>query len=74
MKCSINEWASGIKVDIPFSAAEYRSVYQSHLKCLVDFDAHTKKHDILAKMCAKMYNVGRYVVPLGCDHSAIANH
>lgn len=61
MECAINEWASGIKADISFSAADYRSIHVSHLKCLQDFDAATKKHDLLIKISSKMYNVGRWV-------------
>ncbi|KAJ7112493.1 hypothetical protein C8R44DRAFT_564975, partial [Mycena epipterygia] len=37
IECSIDEWATGIKTDVPFTAADYRSVYQEHLTCLADF-------------------------------------
>ena len=57
----IDEWATGVKSQIPFSAAEYRTVYQGHRKVLDEFEAFTKKHDLLEKICAKMYKVGRYV-------------
>lgn len=59
IECGIDEWATGIKTDVPFAATEYRGVYEAHLKCLDEFDKHTKKHELLDKICMKLYNVGR---------------
>ena len=56
---SIDEWATGVKVQIPFTTVEYFSVYQGHRKVLNKFEAFTKKHDLLEKICAKMYTIGR---------------
>ena len=36
-------------------------MYQGHQKVLDKFEAFTKKHDLLEKICVKMYKVGRYV-------------
>ncbi|KAJ6629318.1 hypothetical protein B0H10DRAFT_1776357, partial [Mycena sp. CBHHK59/15] len=57
--CSIDEWATGIKTDVPFTATDYRSVYQEHLKCLAEFEEHTKPHNILGNILTRMHNIGR---------------
>lgn len=62
MECVIDEWASGIKTDVPFTSVDYRPVYEAHLACLQDFDKHTKKHELLDKICTRLHNVGGYVV------------
>jgi hypothetical protein len=64
MECGIDEWGTGIKTDIAFTAVDYRTVFAAHLKCLRDFREATKKHELLDKICVKLYNVGRYVICL----------
>jgi hypothetical protein len=61
MECGIDEWGTGIKTEIAFTAADYRPVFEAHLKTLREFEKHTKKHSLLDKICTKLYNVGRYV-------------
>ena len=39
-------------------------MFAAHLKCLRDFQEATKKHELLDKICIKLYNVGRYVTSL----------
>ncbi|KAJ7732843.1 hypothetical protein B0H16DRAFT_1328495, partial [Mycena metata] len=61
IECSIDEWATGIKTDIPFTAADYRSVYEEHLKCLDDFEKHTSQRaDILGSILTRVHNIGRF--------------
>ncbi|KAJ6555893.1 hypothetical protein B0H19DRAFT_1151495 [Mycena capillaripes] len=60
IECCIDEWATGIKTDVPFTAADYRSVYQEHLKCLDDFEKHTAPCDILGNILTRAHNVGRF--------------
>jgi len=42
----------------------YRTVFDAHLKCLRNFQEATKKHELLDKICTKLYNVGRYAISL----------
>ena len=64
MECGIDEWGTGIKTDIAFTAVDYRTVFDAHLKCLRNFQEATKKHKLLDKICTKLYNVGRYAISL----------
>ena len=64
MECGIDEWGTGIKTDIVFTAVDYHTVFAPHLKCLRDFWEATKKHELLDKICVKLYNVGQYVISL----------
>ncbi|KAJ7643555.1 hypothetical protein FB45DRAFT_737421, partial [Roridomyces roridus] len=43
----VDEWATGIRTDIPFTASEYREVYQRHVSTLEEFAEATKKYGIL---------------------------
>ncbi|KAJ7824478.1 hypothetical protein B0H13DRAFT_2375458 [Mycena leptocephala] len=60
IECSIDEWATGIKTDVPFTSADYRSVYQEHLKCLNEFEKHTAPRDILGNILTRVHNIGRF--------------
>ena len=40
---------------------DYRGVYDSHLKCLQDFDEATKEFGVLKGICAKIYEDGWWV-------------
>ena len=64
MECGIDEWGMGIKTDITFTAVDYRTVFAAHLKCLHNFQEATKKHELLDKICVKLYNVGWYIISL----------
>ncbi|KAH7910152.1 hypothetical protein BJ138DRAFT_1114361 [Hygrophoropsis aurantiaca] len=55
----IDEWATGIRTDIPFTINEYRPSFEAHLKDLKEFDQHTKEFKLLDKICLKLYNNGR---------------
>ncbi|KAK6971928.1 hypothetical protein R3P38DRAFT_2586128, partial [Favolaschia claudopus] len=57
---SIDEWNTGIRADTPFTANEYRDVYEKHLKALNKFDSHTAKYAILPSIQARLYNTGRF--------------
>jgi hypothetical protein len=41
-----------------------RTVFDAHLKCLRNFWEATKKHELLDKICTKLYNIGWYVIML----------
>ena len=64
MECGIDEWGTGIKTDVAFTAADYRTVFDSHLRCLRDFQEATKKYELLDKICTKLYNIGWYIISL----------
>ena len=38
---------------------DYHGVYDSHLKCLQDFDEATKEFGVLKGICAKIYEDGQ---------------
>ncbi|KAJ7059964.1 hypothetical protein C8F01DRAFT_1254071 [Mycena amicta] len=56
----VDEWITGTHTDVPFTANEYRSVYQSHVKSLQAFQMHGAKHQILEKILMKLHNNGRF--------------
>ncbi|KAJ7155305.1 hypothetical protein C8R46DRAFT_1296798 [Mycena filopes] len=56
----IDEWATGTRVDIPFTASEYRSVYESQHQALLEFQEQTEKHKILDGILTRLHNVGRF--------------
>ncbi|KAJ6489148.1 hypothetical protein DFH09DRAFT_378989 [Mycena vulgaris] len=60
IECSIDEWATGVKSDVPFTAADYRGVYLEHLKCLEEFEKHTAPRGILDNILTRMHNIGRF--------------
>ncbi|KAJ7100313.1 hypothetical protein C8R43DRAFT_851793, partial [Mycena crocata] len=60
IECAIDEWATGIKTDVPFTAADYRSVYQDHLKALDEFEKHTTPRNILGNILTRVHNIGRF--------------
>ncbi|KIJ10866.1 hypothetical protein PAXINDRAFT_85408 [Paxillus involutus ATCC 200175] len=50
IECCIDKWATGIKVDIKFTAAAYTTVYNNHLIFLHAFDEHTAVYDLLGQI------------------------
>ncbi|KAJ7798810.1 hypothetical protein B0H14DRAFT_2388464 [Mycena olivaceomarginata] len=56
---TIDEYLTGIRTDVPFTANEYRSVYDTHLRSLREFREHTTKYNLLDKILTHMHNVGR---------------
>ncbi|KAJ7090947.1 hypothetical protein B0H15DRAFT_948698 [Mycena belliarum] len=57
---TIDEHVTGIKTDVPFTANDYRSVYESHLKALNEFAEYTAEHKILDKILTRMHTQGRF--------------
>ncbi|KAI5984414.1 hypothetical protein EDD15DRAFT_2201272 [Pisolithus albus] len=47
IECCIDEWATGTRMDIPFTIQEYRGVFESHLNCLREFEEATKQYGVL---------------------------
>ncbi|KAL6305982.1 hypothetical protein BKA93DRAFT_775949 [Sparassis latifolia] len=60
IECGIDEWATGIKEDIAFSAASYKEVYEAHLHCLEDFEKHTVKYGIVRKLREMLHSNARF--------------
>lgn len=54
----IDEWSSGIRTDIPFSAGLYKDVYEDHIRCLEEFNKVTK-YAILPGILQELYEGGR---------------
>ncbi|KAJ6564236.1 hypothetical protein B0H19DRAFT_941479 [Mycena capillaripes] len=56
----IDECLTGIRNNIPFTANEYRSVCDSHLKALEEFDEQTQPYKILDNILIRLHNIGRF--------------
>jgi hypothetical protein len=61
IECCIDEFATGSKIDIPFTADAYKDVFAEHLQMLDKFEEHTKDHKILPKLLQRLHNNGRYI-------------
>ncbi|KIM68371.1 hypothetical protein SCLCIDRAFT_20295 [Scleroderma citrinum Foug A] len=59
IECCIDKWMTGTHMDVPFTVQDYCGRYDSHLKCLQDFDEVTKEFGVLKGICAKIYEDGR---------------
>ncbi|KAF8201297.1 hypothetical protein K438DRAFT_1582366, partial [Mycena galopus ATCC 62051] len=59
VECGIDEWATGIKTDVPFTAADYRSIYLDHIKSLTDFEKRSAPRDILGNILTCLHNIGQ---------------
>ncbi|KAJ7737952.1 hypothetical protein B0H16DRAFT_1761969 [Mycena metata] len=57
---TIDEYLTGIRTDVPFTANDYRSVYQTHLRALKEFEEHTAKYKLLNTILVRMHNVARF--------------
>ncbi|KAF7295757.1 hypothetical protein HMN09_01118200 [Mycena chlorophos] len=56
----IDEWASGSRTDINFTANEYRPVYEAHIEALEAFKVAGSKTQILEKILTRIHAVGRF--------------
>ncbi|KAF7344661.1 hypothetical protein MVEN_01626300 [Mycena venus] len=57
---TIDEYLTGIRTDVPFTVNEYRCIYETHIKSLQEFAAHTAKYQLLDKILLRVHNVGRF--------------
>ncbi|KAJ6472165.1 hypothetical protein C8R47DRAFT_987947, partial [Mycena vitilis] len=57
----IDERLTGVRTDIPFTANDYRSVYEAHVKSLEEIAAHTEKYQVLDRILKRLHSVARYV-------------
>ncbi|KAK6987696.1 hypothetical protein R3P38DRAFT_3332501 [Favolaschia claudopus] len=57
---TIDEYLTGIKTDVPFTTTEYRTLYDTHLHSLLDFDKHTAKYNLLDKILTRLHDEGRF--------------
>ena len=67
MECGIDEWGTGIKTKVPFTTMDYHPMFDAHLKCLCKLRKASKKHELLDKICLKLYNVGWYIFMFLCS-------
>ena len=71
MVCGIDEWGTDIKTNIAFTAMDYCPVFSAYLQCLCDFQEATKRHNLLDRICTKLYDVGQYVISLFTDQLSV---
>ncbi|KAJ6478334.1 hypothetical protein C8R45DRAFT_792777, partial [Mycena sanguinolenta] len=57
---NIDERLTGIRTDVPFTANDYRAVYEGHVKSLEQFEVHTQKYKLLEKILKHLHSVGRF--------------
>ncbi|KAF8183352.1 hypothetical protein K438DRAFT_1767017 [Mycena galopus ATCC 62051] len=60
IECGIDEWATGIKTDVPFTSADYRSIYTDHINSMTAFEKRSAPRDILGNILTRLHNVGRF--------------
>ncbi|KIM59739.1 hypothetical protein SCLCIDRAFT_27134 [Scleroderma citrinum Foug A] len=58
IECCIDEWMTGTHADIPFMVQNYCATYDSHLKCLQDFDEVTKEFGVLNGIHTRIFEDG----------------
>ncbi|KAG2098575.1 hypothetical protein BD769DRAFT_1644081 [Suillus cothurnatus] len=56
IECCIDEWATGLKEDVKFSAATYSSVYSSHFDSLRRFEERTAAYKLFDKICVNLHD------------------
>ncbi|KAI6043843.1 hypothetical protein EDC04DRAFT_2562305 [Pisolithus marmoratus] len=64
IKCCIDKWVMGTRMDIPFTIQEYHGTYKLHLKCLRVFEDATKLYSVLPGICMRLYETRRYMYML----------
>ncbi|KAJ7024229.1 hypothetical protein C8F04DRAFT_1303043 [Mycena alexandri] len=64
---TIDEYLTGIRTNVPFTANDYRSVYRTHLRAVKEFEEHTAKYKLLHttvpfwySILVRMHNVARF--------------
>jgi len=50
---------TGTQTDVAFTVHDYHVGYDSHFKCLQDFDEATKEYGVLKCICARIYEDGQ---------------
>ncbi|EIW85981.1 hypothetical protein CONPUDRAFT_86174 [Coniophora puteana RWD-64-598 SS2] len=59
IECSIDEWSTGSFEKVAFSEANYRDVFETHLKNLDDFAGHGNGADrVLEKFMQRVHRIG----------------
>ncbi|KIM57679.1 hypothetical protein SCLCIDRAFT_129882, partial [Scleroderma citrinum Foug A] len=64
ISCCIDEWMTGTQMDISFTVQDYHSGYDSHLKCLQEFDEAMKEFGVLKGICVRIAEDGQWVLGL----------
>ncbi|KAK7020093.1 hypothetical protein R3P38DRAFT_3552461 [Favolaschia claudopus] len=60
IECCVDEWATGVKTPVPFTSADYRSVYLDHLNALDAFEEGTAPRNILGDILKRTHDIGRF--------------
>ncbi|KAG2072795.1 hypothetical protein BDR04DRAFT_1012426, partial [Suillus decipiens] len=61
IECYIDEWATGVREDIRFTAVTYSPVYLMHLDSLKWFEEWTAPYKLLGKITDNLLNTTRLV-------------
>nr|GAT51101.1 predicted protein [Mycena chlorophos] len=56
----IDEWLTGTRTPIPFTANDYRDIYQGHVLSLQRFERLTSQYGILDDIRTQLYDNGRF--------------
>jgi hypothetical protein len=62
IECSIDEWATGTRVDIHFSEEGYKNVFEEHLSVFNDFADFCKENgcpQLVLKLLERLHDHGR---------------
>ncbi|KAJ7163662.1 hypothetical protein C8R46DRAFT_1036424 [Mycena filopes] len=57
---TIDKYLTGIRTNVPFTANDYCSVYQTHLRALQQFEEHTAKYNLFNTILVRMHNIARF--------------
>ncbi|KAG6806709.1 hypothetical protein H0H92_010303 [Tricholoma furcatifolium] len=59
VECCLDEWVSGERADVPFTAAQYKTKFEAHFKIIVTFEAKTRKANIIPRLRQHMLKKAR---------------
>ncbi|KAH9910241.1 uncharacterized protein B0H18DRAFT_896253, partial [Fomitopsis serialis] len=63
IECGIDEWGTGTRTEVHFTADDYRPVYETHKASLEAFDTFSDDaHRVLLKIRTKLHNEARYSI------------
>lgn len=62
VECCLDEWVTGEREDVDFSANTYTPKYEQHLARLKDFDAKTRVNKIMPRLCQHLLANAKYVL------------
>ena len=62
VECCLDEWVTGEREDVDFSANTYAPKYEQHMARLKDFDGKTKADKIVPRLCQLLLMNAKYVL------------